>query len=188
MGLIETIQAWDLSVLQYIAEHIEHAFLDLVFSVTHLADAGWFWIALSLCLMFFPKTRRAGFSMGLALLLGLILGNGVMKNAVGRIRPWVVDPTLPQRLSSLPSDASFPSGHTLASFEASVALFCRHKKWGCAALVLAVLIALSRLYFLVHFPTDVIFGAIMGTLLALLATLIVDRLWNFYNEKKKSRS
>ena len=109
--------------------------------VTMFGESGIFWIALSLILMIPKKTRRAGFTMGLALLIGVILGNGVMKNLFARLRPYDLDPTLSCRLAwgEMSTDYSFPSGHTLASFEAAVGLFLYHRKWGIVTLVMAFL-------------------------------------------------
>jgi len=125
--------------------------------------------------------------MGLALLLGLILGNGVLKNVVGRLRPYDLDPTLIPRLAAehLPSDLSFPSGHTLASFEAATVLFLYHRKSGIAALFLAALIAFSRLYLLVHFPSDVLFGALLGVGIALVSVKIMEALKKKYSPVKE---
>lgn len=157
-------------------------------AITTFGEAGIFWIALSLLLMIFPKTRKAGFSMGLALLLGVILGNGVLKNVVARPRPYDVSGAISHRLAwgEMSKDYSFPSGHTLASFEAAVALFWHHKKWGTAAIVLAFFVSLSRLFLLVHYPSDLVAGAILGTLFAILASLTVQKLWALY-EKKRAR-
>ena len=124
--------------------------------------------------------------MGLALLLGVILGNGVLKNVIARPRPYDLDTTLSHLLAwgHMSTDFSFPSGHTLASFEASVALMCHHKKWGIAAFVLAVLVGISRLCLLVHYPTDVIFGALMGSALALFSVWAVSFLWKKWETSK----
>ena len=152
-------------------------------------ESGIFWIALSLILMIPKKTRRLGFSMGLALLIGLILCNGVLKNVVARARPYHLDPTLSHRLAwgEMSKDFSFPSGHTTASFEAAVAIFLRNKKWGIAALVLAVLIGVSRFFLVVHFPSDIVAGALCGTLFAYLASRGVDALWSLYDRKKAAK-
>ena len=101
---------------------------------------------------------------------------------VGRIRPYDYDPTLVSILKRLPSDLSFPSGHTLASFEAATAIFIRNKKWGVPALVLAVLIALSRLYVTVHYPTDVIAGLLLGVLFAIVACRVIDLLYKKFEK------
>lgn len=154
-------------------------------AVTSFGESGIFWIALSLLLMLFPKTRKAGFTMGLALLVGVILGNAVLKNVVARPRPYDFDPTLAHRLAwgEMSTDYSFPSGHTLASFEASVGLLIHHRKWGVAALVLAFFVCVSRLFLIVHYPTDVLAGAILGTLFAILSAKVVDHLWKKFEKK-----
>ena len=95
------------------------------------------------------------------------LGNaGMMKNLVGRIRPFDVNTSI-QLLVARPHDYSFPSGHTAASFTAAMALYLagENKMWK-PALVLAVLIAFSRLYLYVHYPTDILGGIITGCIAA----------------------
>lgn len=171
----DIITNFDLSILHWISDHLFNPVLDFLMPIiTKFGDAGIFWILVSLFLMATKKYRKAGFSMGIALLLGLIFGNGILKNVIARPRPYDFDPSIVPLLEKLPSDLSFPSGHTLASFEAATALTIRHKKFGVPALVLAVLIALSRLYLQVHYPTDVLAGLILGVLFAFLATKAVD--------------
>lgn len=184
------IQNWDISVLNFIQENIVNPVLDVFFSlITHLGDDGIFWIAIAVVMLFFEKTRKTGIMMGAALILGLIIGNGVLKNVFGRVRPYALDDamrSIDQLLVKAPSDASFPSGHTLASFEASVVLMIRDKRFGIPALIIAVCVALSRLYLYIHFPTDVIAGAILGTVNAVLAVLIVNTAWKAIEARKKS--
>lgn len=184
------IQNWDVSVLNYIQNNIVNPVLDIFFSlVTHLGDGGIFWIAVAVLMLFFKRTRKTGIMMGAALVLGLIIGNGILKNVFGRIRPYALDDamrTIDQLLVKAPSDASFPSGHTLASFEASVVLMIRDKRFGIPALIIAVCVALSRLYLYIHFPTDVIAGAILGTINAILGVLIVNTVWKAIEAKKKN--
>ena len=173
--MFATITQWDIGILHWISENLTNPFLDAVMPfITSLADKGWFWIALALVLIAIPKTRWIGLTMGVALAFGVILGNGVIKNVVHRIRPYDFDPTLIVRITKLPDDFSFPSGHTLASMEAATALFLRNKKAGIPALVLAVLISLSRLYVAVHYPTDVIVGAVLGVFFAFAAKWVID--------------
>lgn len=115
--------------------------------------------------------------MGAALVLGLILGNGVLKNLFQRVRPYDLENALVQvPLIAKPGDWSFPSGHTLASFEAATVLMIRDKRFGIPALILACLIAFSRLYLYVHFPSDVLAGAILGIFFGFLGVLIVGKI------------
>ncbi|MBE6726928.1 MAG: phosphatase PAP2 family protein [Ruminococcaceae bacterium] len=148
-------------------------FLDAFFStVTRLGDWGWFWILVAAAMLFFPKTRRMGLEMGIALILGGLICNVFLKNVTARIRPCDFDPSV---VLLIPREVnfSFPSGHAAVSFEGAVTILRHHRKWGIAALVLAVVIAFSRLYLRVHYPSDVLAGTIIGTLNAFLAARIV---------------
>lgn len=130
--------------------------------ITRLGDAGIIWIILTVLLLIIPKTRKTGVIMMAALLVDVLLCNVFIKNLVARTRPFDVN-TAVQLLVAKPRDYSFPSGHTAASFASVTALYLvGEKKMWKAALVLAVLIALSRLYLYVHYPTDVLGGALTG--------------------------
>lgn len=182
-GINETELRW----LHWLREQWQTPFLDTVMPfLSSLADDGWLWIALSVLLLCFRRTRRAGVSMALSLLLGLLIGNVILKNVIGRIRPYDLDPSVVLLVERL-SDFAFPSGHTLASFEAATALTVRHRRWGCAALVLAAAIALSRLYLFVHYPTDVLAGAALGVAIGLLACWLTDRLWETVQQRREHK-
>ena len=168
---------WELSVLHWF-ESLHNPVLDPVMKgLTFLGNAGCFWIALAVVLLFFKRIRKIGITMAVSLVLSLIFTNLIIKNLVNRTRPFVADPTLLQTmLVKLPSDSSFPSGHTSASVAAAVAIFTRNKKWGIPAVVLAVLIGVSRLYLTVHFPTDVIAGLLLGIVYGIGAYFITSKL------------
>ncbi len=182
-------EGFDLPILDWIAANLWCPFLDAVMPViTVLGDGGIFWIALAVLLLFFPKYRRIGLSMGVSLLIGLLLCNVTLKPLIARIRPY--DYQLEHfgkeiaLLISAQHDFSFPSGHTIASFEAAVAITLHNKKLGIPALVLACLIAFSRLYLYVHYPTDVLASVIMGTAVAFLGTWLVKKGYLLYETKK----
>lgn len=189
---MDAIYRFDYSILNFINEHCHTSILDGILEfVTHLADAGWFWIALAAVLLIFKKTRKTGLVMGGALILGLIFGNGILKPLIGRIRPYdnaAWDPVVTRAtlLIKPPHDASFPSGHTLASFEGACGIFLCNKKWGAGALVLACLIAFSRLYFFIHYPTDVIAGLVLGVGFAVASYLAINALWRRMPDKIKN--
>ena len=144
--------------------------------ITSLGNAGIIWIVLAVVLLILPKTRRTGIIVAAALLMDLILCNLILKNLVARVRPYDVNTAI-AILIKKPLDFSFPSGHTAASFAAMTALFlAKMKKAWIAALVRAVLIAFSRLYFYVHYPTDVLGGAIVGILSGIIGYAIVEKL------------
>lgn len=134
----------------------------LMLGASRLGNAGMVWIFLTLLLLLFPKTRRSGAILAAALLIDIIVCNGILKNMVGRIRPCDVNRSV-ALLVPRPDDYSFPSGHTAASFAAVSALYhSGAKKLWKAALPLAVLIAFSRMYLYVHYPTDILGGIVVG--------------------------
>lgn len=144
--------------------------------ITSLGNAGIIWIVLAVVLLILPKTRKAGIIVAAALLVDLILCNLILKNLVARVRPYDVNTAIAVLIKK-PLDFSFPSGHTAASFAAMTALFlAKMKKAWIAALILAVLIAFSRLYFYVHYPTDVLGGIAVGILSGVIGYAIVEKL------------
>lgn len=173
---------FDLPMLDWIQETMGSKFLDAVMPiVTLLGEAGIFWIAVSVVLMLIPSQRKAGFSAGLALMLGLLVCNMLLKPMVARIRPYDFQLQYFGREIALliesQHDFSFPSGHTIAGFEACVALMLHNKKLGIPASILAVLVAFSRMYLYVHYPTDVFASVILGFILAWVATWIVHGIY-----------
>lgn len=161
----------------------------IFYVITTLGNAGWFWIVLAvLMLTVLPKKyKKAGLTMAIALILSLMFCNGIMKHLWARPRAfWVVGQNFVvgnefENLYGIFNsihDYSFPSGHSSASFAAAVSIFMWRKKEGSAALVLAALIAFSRLYFTVHYPTDVLVGTITGALYGVAAYFIVKALMN----------
>ena len=181
---------FDLPILDWIAQHLHCGFLDKVMPViTAFGNGGIFWIALAVLLIILPKYRKAGLSMGLALLMGLLVCNLTLKPLVGRIRPYDYQLEHFGKTISLliatPHDFSFPSGHTIASFEGATALLLYDRKLGSPAMVLAVLIAFSRLYLYVHYVTDVLASVVLGVGFALLAAWLV-KLAHRYFEKRKT--
>ena len=137
----------------------------LMVFITSLGDHGWFWILMGVLLFSFPRTRILGGCMLISIAAGFLLGNVMLKNIAARQRPCWLDPSV-ELLVPVPKDFSFPSGHSLVSFEGAVCIFLFNRKWGIPALMLAVLTAFSRLYLFVHFPTDVLSGIVMGIVIA----------------------
>lgn len=171
----------ELGILDWIAAHLHNGFLDTVVPwITSLGNAGLFWILLGLFILLFQRGRRGvGVQVLLALLFSLILCNLLLKNGVDRIRPFALNPGV-ELLIPKPGDPSFPSGHTSASFAAAVVLLLNRWRGRWVTLALAVCIALSRLYLYVHFPTDVLGGALAGSLCGWLAFAV----WKKWIEPK----
>lgn len=147
-------------------QSIRFEFLDkLMIGITTLGNKGIVWIVIGIVMLFFKKYRRAGVAVLLGLIFGLVTGNWVIKNIVARARPCAVNTAI-ELIIPYPGEYSFPSGHTLSSFIAATCVFLRNRKFGVWAYLLASLIAFSRLYLYVHFPTDIIGGILLGILLA----------------------
>ena len=121
------------------------------------------------------KHRKAGFLVLIGMLLGLIIGNGILKNVIARSRPCWINKDW-QMLISIPKDYSFPSGHTQASVIAATILTLYKKKWGIVVIPLTVIIAFSRLYLYVHFPTDVLGGALLGLIIGLFTYYVGNKI------------
>ena len=174
------LQELDGGVLLWIQEWIRQDWLDpLVVFYTHLGDKGLMWIALSLAMLLYKPTRKAGMGALAAMLMGLVVTNLILKGLVARPRPFLgVEGLL--TLIPAPDPHSFPSGHTTAAFAAAAAWWkLATQTWiKYPGAVLAVCMGLSRLYVGVHYPTDVLGGACVGLLCAWMARwLMFHRLW-----------
>lgn len=186
--MFDALNMFEIGLLDAI-QNLRCGFLDAVLPViTAFADHGLGWIAVAVLLLVFKKTRKTGLMAGVALIIGLVLVNMIMKPLFGRVRPYDVNEAMRALLLVAPlDDGSFPSGHTLASFEVATVLMIRDKRFGIPALVLAVLIAFSRLYLYVHYPTDVLCAIVLGILFGILGVIIVDRAWNAVERKIKEK-
>lgn len=180
----------DYQMLDYI-QGLRTPFLDKIMPIiTHLGSGGFVWILIILVLLCLKKYRKIGIVGAAALLIGTLIFTFAMKNLVARERPFnqeigllsVIDLLIPP-----PSDRySFPSGHTLSGFAVAMSVFIYKKGFGTFCLILAALIAFSRLYLYVHFPSDVFFGMVFGIMCAIAADKIVNKVMEKYNENKLS--
>ena len=182
--------SFDLPILDWIAANLWCPLLDTVMPIiTLLGDAGIFWIALAVLFMITKKYRKTGIGMMLALMMGLLLCNIWLKPTIARMRPYDFQMEYfskeIQLLAGGMHDFSFPSGHTIASFEAAVVIALNSKKLGIPAMILAVLIAFSRLYLYLHYPTDVLFSVILGSALAFLGNYLAQKIMDKLPEKLK---
>ena len=182
-------ESFDLPILDWIQANLKCGVLDFLMPIiTLFGDDGIFWIACAVILMITKKYRKTGWGMGIAMIIGLLVCNVTLKPLVGRIRPYdyqlqnfgVEIALLTERMH----DFSFPSGHTIASFEACTVLMLHDKKLGIPATILAILIAFSRLYLYVHYPTDVLCSVILGTAFGFLGNWIVQTIAGKMTAKK----
>lgn len=186
---------FDLPILRLVAEHLRSPFGDAIMpAITFLGDGGWIWIAMALVLLCIPKFRRTGLATATALLMGLLVCNLLLKPLVGRMRPFDYEllhfGNMIPLLIEAPTDFSFPSGHTIASVEAAAVLLLHDKRLGIPSSILAFLIAFSRLYLYVHYPTDVLASVALGIGIAYLANHFINKgyplLINHFQRKRRN--
>ena len=139
---------------------------EIMKAVTHLGDAGALWIILAAVLLAFPKTRKSGAIVAAALIVDLVLCNGILKNIFARTRPFDVKEGI-SLLITAPKDFSFTAVAAL--------YFAGEKKLWKISCAVAVLIAFSRMYLYVHYPTDILGGIIVGIVSGLVGAYIIKR-------------
>ncbi len=174
---------WELDFLHWL-QGMHNDVLDFILpKITFLGNAGWFWIAVILLLLILPYNRKLGVQCTIALILTALVCNVILKPSIMRCRPCWLEPEIPI-LTNMPHDYSFPSGHSNVSFTVATAILTRNKKFGIPAIILAAIIAFSRLYLFVHWPTDVIVGTITGICGGIVSFYIVNFIYNKISAKK----
>lgn len=174
------IQALDEAILLFVQDNIRTpALTNVVVLISRLGDAGIAWIALGLALVAFARTRRRGAAMLITLASEYVICDLIIKKLVLRPRPYLIISQL-ELLVPLESSTSFPSGHSASSFACAYILTCLFGKRGAWAYLPASLIALSRIYVGVHYPSDVVAGILLGTVIgvvfhALLRKFLLSR-------------
>jgi undecaprenyl-diphosphatase len=159
--------------------------------VTMLGNTGWVFIVLGIVLLLFKNTRKAGVNVLIALLLGFIFTNLLLKNIIDRARPYVASEEYFEFWQFVngvkESEQSFPSGHATVSCAAMTAIFFSfNKKWSWVAFLIAALMGFTRIYLVVHYLTDVIAGFVVGAVAGTLAALIRNYIYRILYEKQKS--
>ncbi len=179
--MVEWITNLDFSVLYWIQENMRTDWLDSACAFLSWAfQLGIPWLVLGVVMFFFKKTRVAGVMLIAAVVLTFFFNELAIKNAVNRERPCTIDQSIMLAIER-PTSYSFPSGHTSSVFAAVGVLIFRHKAAGLPMLLFAIFMGFSRMYLFVHFPTDVIAGAVLGLLMAWVTVLIFKELK--YDEK-----
>ncbi len=170
--MIGSIFAMDNKVLSLIQRRLRCSVLDKAMPIiTSLGTCGVIWGVVMLVLLRMRSYRRVGLIMFVTLLLCALITNLVLKPLVARPRPCHISPEIPL-LIPCPMDYSFPSGHTMSSFAAALIIATINPTFGVLAFLLAALIAFSRLYLFVHYPSDVLAGTLFGLVMACSMLLI----------------
>ena len=167
--ILHTLSQLDGQTLLFIQDHLRFEELNpFMIRFTNLGEFGLIWIIITVLLLIPKKSRRAGICSALALVASLCVTNFFLKNYVARVRPYEVVEGLTSLLGPV-GEWSFPSGHASSGFAAAAAIYkSRPKRVGVPCIILAALLAWSRLYVGVHYPSEVIGGAIIGALLGLI--------------------
>ena len=175
--MLEWLRNMDWTVLYWLREVTQCGAMDLIMpKITALGNGGAVWIAAAAAMTISKKYRKYGIAMFAALIAGVLVGNLCLKNLIARARPcWLESVSL---LIANPTDYSFPSGHTLSSVIGAYMLMAANRWFGWAAIPLAALIAFSRLYLFVHFPTDVLASVVLGIVIGTVAVWGTKRISN----------
>ena len=179
--MLEALQEMDGALLLAIQSIRLDVLNPLVEDYTSMGNVGFLWIALSVVMLCHKSTRKAGVLSLMSMFLGMICTNVVLKHLIARPRPWL-DVAGLVALVAEPDPNSFPSGHTCAAFAAGM-IWMRTLPWHWArvvAVIAAVLMGLSRLYVGVHYPTDVIAGALVGSMCAWIV-------WTLYQRRSRNK-
>ena len=153
---------WEIDFLNGIQTWLSNPVTDTFFRYFTLLGDSICFIVLIAAMIFPKRTRKIAIQMGFAMLLGVLIGNMIKQ----------------------PSDYSFPSGHTLASFNCALCLFYNKKGWGSLALFGAAMIAFSRMFVFVHYPTDIIGGIVLAVVTSLVSFYVTKALFARYNVTK----
>lgn len=184
--MIPIIQNFDSYILTYIKNNMQSIFMDRsMVIITSLGNIGLLWIFIALGLIISKKYRKIGIMTIAALILTSILGEGIIKHLVQRIRPCANIQTI-NMLITKPLSYSFPSGHTASSFAAAGILAKYFKDSSFEFFILAFLVAFSRLYLYVHYPSDILGGIILGLICAKVVLWIFEKnfLQNLFIQKR----
>lgn len=151
-----------------------------------VGSLGQLWIVVGMVLLVVPRTRKCGVAVILSYMISFAIGNEWLKDLIARPRPCAVDETV-ALIVKKPSSFSCPSVHTYLAFSSAMAIYHYYKKAGIGVFIFAALVGFSRMYFFVHYPTDVLFGAVLGIATAWVVCLLLDKVFVRANSLKAGK-
>lgn len=168
----------------YAIQSIRTDFLDsvVVFITNFIGKNAEIWLILGIALLIFKKTRKVGLAILLSYGLTWVICQDVIKDIICRPRPCHIDETI-KLIVSRPSSYSCPSTHSALAAAMAASVYFFNKKYGVVAIIVALIIGLSRMYLFVHFPTDVLFGYLIGIIAGIIAGKAVDIIARKVSEK-----
>lgn len=167
----------------YAIQNLRSPLLDaLILGLTNIMGSyGQIWLIVGVALCVFKKTKKCGITILISYVLVFLVGQYGLKDLIARARPCHLDEAI-ELIVKRPSSYSCPSTHTAWAFAAATSILLYFRKPGIAVMAVAVLIGFSRLYLFVHFPTDVLLGAVLGAVLTLVTAKVIQII-----EEKRSR-
>lgn len=181
---MDSIYNIDFAILDAL-QKIHNPVLNVILAFfTYIGEGGIVWIAFALVLLFFKDKQKKKISAAvlLSLILEVIFNEKIIKHIVKRPRPFTLHPNI-DTIVHRPGSFSFPSGHSCCAFAAATAVFMFDKRLGIFCYITAALIAFSRNYFYIHYPTDVLCGAVLGVILGIISAVIIKAVMNSREKK-----
>jgi undecaprenyl-diphosphatase len=180
-----TIKNLDIQWFYIVNQSIHNAFFNVVMPIiSNAGENGLIWLLLALILYLTgPKNRRTSFLMLVALFTSFVLGEEILKHIFQRPRPFLSLEGV-NLLVAAPGSFSFPSGHTANAFASSLVIARKVPRLAWAVLLLAVVIAFSRVYVGVHYPLDILGGGLLGFL---CARFVLGLEASVYRSSRKTR-
>lgn len=173
-NILRRINKFDNYILFNIEKYMQNKYLDrLMPIITSMGNVGFIWITIAVFLILDKPYRAVGNAVILTLIVSTIIGEGIVKHIVRRVRPCNYQNTI-NLLIAKPMSYSFPSGHTVSSFAVAEILSMYFNQYKLIFIGIALLIAFSRLYLNVHYPSDIISGIIIGILCSKLVLIILN--------------